>query len=182
MSVVWTVIAGVLVALAGICLGDLASEEIRGRLDQLPRALIRLATHRVLGEVRDDLIDEWSAELYEILHGAEALPVTRLVRGVRFTLGLLWTAPEIGHQLNSRDTPTADPTPTLNPAVARVLATPTASTSSGPPGGPTVRRMLVGSRLRRLRMEAGLSREEAGARIRASEWKIHRLENGQVGR
>ena len=50
-----------------------------------------------------------------------------------------------------------------------------------PPGGPTVRRMLVGSRLRRLRMEAGLSREEAGARIRASEWKIHRLENGQVG-
>jgi DNA-binding XRE family transcriptional regulator len=50
-----------------------------------------------------------------------------------------------------------------------------------PPGGPTVRRMLVGSRLRRLRMEAGLSREEAAARIRASEWKIHRLENGQVG-
>jgi len=48
-------------------------------------------------------------------------------------------------------------------------------------GGPTVRRMLVGSRLRRLRTEAGLTREEAGARIRASEWKIHRLENGQVG-
>ncbi|HEX8861433.1 MAG TPA: helix-turn-helix transcriptional regulator, partial [Actinomycetes bacterium] len=41
--------------------------------------------------------------------------------------------------------------------------------------------MLVGSRLRRLRTEAGLTREEAGARIRASEWKIHRLENGQVG-
>jgi hypothetical protein len=27
----------------------------------------------------------------------------------------------------------------------------------------------------------GLSREEAGEAIRASEWKIHRLENGQVG-
>ncbi len=50
-----------------------------------------------------------------------------------------------------------------------------------PPGGPTVRRMLVGSRLRRLRMEAGISREQAGEAIRASEWKIHRLENGQVG-
>jgi DNA-binding XRE family transcriptional regulator len=49
------------------------------------------------------------------------------------------------------------------------------------PGGPTVRRMLVGSRLRRLRMEAGISREQAGEAIRASEWKIHRLENGQVG-
>jgi DNA-binding XRE family transcriptional regulator len=50
-----------------------------------------------------------------------------------------------------------------------------------PGGGPTVRRMLVGAHLRRLRTERGLSREEAGAAIRASEWKIHRLENGQVG-
>jgi transcriptional regulator with XRE-family HTH domain len=47
--------------------------------------------------------------------------------------------------------------------------------------GPTVRRMLVGAQLRRLRTEAGVSREEAGEAIRASEWKIHRLENGQVG-
>ena len=51
----------------------------------------------------------------------------------------------------------------------------------GPGTGPTVRRMLVGAQLRRLRIEAGLSREEAGEAIRASEWKIHRLENGQVG-
>jgi transcriptional regulator with XRE-family HTH domain len=51
----------------------------------------------------------------------------------------------------------------------------------GPGTGPTVRRMLVGAQLRRLRTEAGISREEAGEAIRASEWKIHRLENGQVG-
>jgi Domain of unknown function (DUF5753)/Helix-turn-helix domain len=51
----------------------------------------------------------------------------------------------------------------------------------GTGGGPTVRRMLVGSQLRRLRTEAGISREQAGEAIRASEWKIHRLENGQVG-
>jgi transcriptional regulator with XRE-family HTH domain len=44
-----------------------------------------------------------------------------------------------------------------------------------------VRRMLVGAQLRRLRTDMGLSREEAGEAIRASEWKIHRLENGQVG-
>jgi DNA-binding XRE family transcriptional regulator len=48
-------------------------------------------------------------------------------------------------------------------------------------GGPTVQRMLVGARLRRLRTELGLSRDEAAQAIRASEWKIHRLENGQVG-
>ena len=48
-------------------------------------------------------------------------------------------------------------------------------------GGPTVQRMLVGAKLRRLRTDLGLSREEAAEVIRASEWKIHRLENGQVG-
>jgi transcriptional regulator with XRE-family HTH domain len=47
--------------------------------------------------------------------------------------------------------------------------------------GPTVRRMLVGAKLRRLRTDIGLSREEAAQAIRASAWKIHRLENGQVG-
>src|SRR6266540_6904131 len=41
--------------------------------------------------------------------------------------------------------------------------------------------MLVGAQLRRLRTDKGLSREQAGEAIRASEWKIHRLENGQVG-
>jgi transcriptional regulator with XRE-family HTH domain len=41
--------------------------------------------------------------------------------------------------------------------------------------------MLIGARLRRLRTEMGLTREEAAEAIRASEWKIHRLENGQVG-
>ena len=48
-------------------------------------------------------------------------------------------------------------------------------------GGPTVQRLLVGAKLRRLRTELGLTREEAAEAIRASEWKIHRLENGQVG-
>src|ERR671931_2826616 len=54
-------------------------------------------------------------------------------------------------------------------------------TEAQPGGGPTVRRMLVGSRLRQLRTERGISREQAGEAIRGSEWKIHRLENGQVG-
>jgi hypothetical protein len=44
-----------------------------------------------------------------------------------------------------------------------------------------VQRLLVGAKLRRLRTDMGLSREEAALAIRASEWKIHRLENGQVG-
>ena len=48
------------------------------------------------------------------------------------------------------------------------------------PGGPTVRRILVGAQLRRLRESRGLTREAAGYRIRASESKISRLELGRV--
>jgi transcriptional regulator with XRE-family HTH domain len=54
-------------------------------------------------------------------------------------------------------------------------------TEAQPGGGAIVRRMLVGAQLRRLRLEAGLTREQAAEAIRASAWKLHRLENGQVG-
>jgi transcriptional regulator with XRE-family HTH domain len=50
-----------------------------------------------------------------------------------------------------------------------------------PGGGPTVGRMMIGSTLRRLRTEKGITRDEAANAIRATAWKIHRLENGQVG-
>jgi transcriptional regulator with XRE-family HTH domain len=44
----------------------------------------------------------------------------------------------------------------------------------------TVLRMLLGSRLRRLREAAGITPEDAGYEIRASRSKISRLENGRV--
>ena len=44
-----------------------------------------------------------------------------------------------------------------------------------------MRRMQLGARLRALRRAAGLSREEAGHPIRASESKISRMELGRVG-
>lgn len=48
------------------------------------------------------------------------------------------------------------------------------------PGGPTVRRILLGAQLRRLREEKSITREEAGDAIRGSESKISRLELGRV--
>jgi transcriptional regulator with XRE-family HTH domain len=51
----------------------------------------------------------------------------------------------------------------------------------GQGGGSTVRRIQLGSRLRALRLARGLSREEAGHPIRASESKISRMELGRVG-
>jgi len=88
------------IALVGPALiGDLVSEEIRNRLDRLPHGLIRLATRRLPMGVRRELTEEWSAELHEILRGAEALPITRLFRGTHYALGLLRTAPGIGRAL-----------------------------------------------------------------------------------
>jgi transcriptional regulator with XRE-family HTH domain len=48
-------------------------------------------------------------------------------------------------------------------------------------GGSTVRRMQLGARLRALRQAKGLTREQAGHPIRASESKISRMELGRVG-
>ena len=50
-----------------------------------------------------------------------------------------------------------------------------------PGGGSMVRRILLGSQLRRLREAKGISREAAGYHIRASESKISRMELGRVG-
>ncbi|GAA2435527.1 helix-turn-helix transcriptional regulator [Actinomadura vinacea] len=53
-------------------------------------------------------------------------------------------------------------------------------TPETPGTGSTVRRILLGSQLRRLREAKGVSRQEAGYVIRASESKISRLELGRV--
>ncbi|GAA4555356.1 helix-turn-helix transcriptional regulator [Planotetraspora kaengkrachanensis] len=54
--------------------------------------------------------------------------------------------------------------------------------SIDPPGsGSTVRRIMLGASLRRLREAQGLTREVAGFHIRASESKISRMELGRVG-
>lgn len=47
--------------------------------------------------------------------------------------------------------------------------------------GPTARRMILGTQLRRLREAAGISRATAAYEIRASESKISRMELGRVG-
>lgn len=53
--------------------------------------------------------------------------------------------------------------------------------AGGSVGGPTVLRILLGGQLRRLRESRGVSREQAGWEIRASESKLSRMENGRVG-
>jgi transcriptional regulator with XRE-family HTH domain len=57
----------------------------------------------------------------------------------------------------------------------------TAQTDGGSATGPTVLRILLGSQLRKLREAKGVTRENAGWEIRASESKISRMELGRVG-
>ena len=68
----------------------------------------------------------------------------------------------------------------VNAQPARSQATPPTSRPEQH-DGPTVSRIVLGTQLRRLREEAGITREAAGNAIRASHAKISRLELGRVG-
>ncbi len=76
-------------------------EELRGRLGRMPHAVLRLAIRRLPTEVRQSAENEWQAELHHILRRTEGLPVTRLVSGVLYALGLLRTARRIGRELRT---------------------------------------------------------------------------------
>ncbi|MEV2277838.1 hypothetical protein AB0I72_19860 [Nocardiopsis sp. NPDC049922] len=92
---------GALCALGGLFLGvcsDMISEEMRTRLDRLPQALVRLAARRLPEEIRDDMAREWLAELHVVLHGADAVPVTRLVKGVAYGFSLFVSARKFGRE------------------------------------------------------------------------------------
>jgi hypothetical protein len=95
-----TALAWTALSLLGVflfaALGDLVSEEIRGWLDLAPRGVLRLATRRIDPELRESIYeDEWLPDLMYYLRGAEARPITRLVRGTTFAFGLLLAAPGI---------------------------------------------------------------------------------------
>jgi hypothetical protein len=91
-------ILGLLAALAATALGDVVSEKVRDRLDCLPRAILRLAARRLDPELRESFYgDEWLPELTYILRGGESRPVTRLVHGTRYAMGILVTAPRIAN-------------------------------------------------------------------------------------
>ena len=80
-------------------LGAMCEQEIETRIGRLPNALIRLAALRLPRDVRSDLADEWKAELDFIVSGTDGLPVTRLLRGLRFAASLLRVAPSVAHEL-----------------------------------------------------------------------------------
>jgi lipopolysaccharide/colanic/teichoic acid biosynthesis glycosyltransferase len=101
MRIAWAFVIGLMGTLVTAVVGDLFSEEARTRLERLPAAVIRFAGRWLPAEVRDEWTDEWLAELAYILRGTESLPITQLVRGTRFALGHLRSAPAIGRELGT---------------------------------------------------------------------------------
>jgi hypothetical protein len=85
----WAVLAivGGLFVLAG---SDLVSEELRGWLDLAPRAVLRLAAVQLRAGQRKKILEEvWIPDLMYVLRGKESRPITRLIRGMWFAVGLL---------------------------------------------------------------------------------------------
>jgi hypothetical protein len=78
----------------------MVQDEIRGRLGQVPYALIRLAVSRVPRDLRDDLGDEWRSEVAGILKAAEDVPVTGLVHAAWFAVGLLLRSAAVAREFS----------------------------------------------------------------------------------
>jgi hypothetical protein len=97
MTKLGLLVFGALAAVFGTVVGDLVSEEIRRRLDQVPRHLVRVAARRLPPASRAERVEEWCAEIDAILarRGATRLPITRLVIGVRFAAGLFAAVPSM---------------------------------------------------------------------------------------
>ena len=92
---------GLLAGLAMTVLSDMASEEIRDRLDHLPHAILRLAARRLNPRQRATIYqDEWLPELTYILKGAETRPITRLITGASYAFGILASARSISRRVD----------------------------------------------------------------------------------
>ncbi len=121
MNALWGVLIGVVIFAAGAAAGDMVSEEVRTRLDEVPMTLVRLAARRAGADVSADLLDEWQGELYEILRGAEAKPITRLWKGLRFSVGLIVAAPAVGRALRRQPVPSSGSSTVLRARRALVI-------------------------------------------------------------
>lgn len=105
MSGLWVAVLllmGIAIGVVKAAVGDMIQEEARTRLGRIPFALIRIATLRVPPGLRDDLAAEWNAELGFLLTGTDGMPVTRLLRGIRYSAGFLLSARKITDALRPR--------------------------------------------------------------------------------
>jgi transcriptional regulator with XRE-family HTH domain len=168
-----SLLAGSIGALAAGLLMNLATKEAEGWLFRVPPWLLRLASHRVPAAVRDDLYEEWTAELQIILRDTADRPLTRLVRGTQYALGFLLTSRQIARALG----PARSAGPADNVATTVIDIAPL---TVRPKPGPTVRRRRLGSELRRLREAHSFKLEDAADRLGLAPSTLSRIETGRA--
>jgi DNA-binding transcriptional MerR regulator len=107
MSAGLAIVALVMLAVMMVrgAVNTMCREEIETRIGRIPDALIRLAAARLPRQARDDLTGEWRAELDFILRDTDGLPVTRLLRGMRYAIGLLRVSPGTASELSGSGKP-----------------------------------------------------------------------------
>jgi Restriction endonuclease len=99
LSAIW-VFLSLVSAVVVAALGELVSDEIRARLDLIPLALLAAVGRRLPASERAGLYEQaWLPELHHILRGDQATPITRLIHGTRFAIGLWLVAPRICREL-----------------------------------------------------------------------------------
>lgn len=78
----------------------LVNDELRGWLERLPHGILRLAAGRLSTAERSALYEaEWLPELSYILKAAGERPITRLVLGTKFSVGILLASRRIERSL-----------------------------------------------------------------------------------
>lgn len=81
-------------------LKNMIAKETETRLERLPYAILQLARRRLPAEHRETIHDEeWLPELLAIVRETDGLPITRLLRGVDFAIGLLFNASRVSEVL-----------------------------------------------------------------------------------
>ena len=104
MSFAWLILVAIgLASFIRVAASEIIQEEAKTRLAHLPATLIRLAVTRLPKEARDDTAAEWLAELDSVLRDTDGLPLTRLLVGTRYAMGLLWAAGGIARELTEEE-------------------------------------------------------------------------------
>jgi hypothetical protein len=89
------IIAALLATLSGL-IGD----EVRGWLDLVPRAILRLVATRLPADQRQAIYnEEWLPELTFELNKAQGRPITRLVRGTWYAVSMTRAVDQVGRIL-----------------------------------------------------------------------------------
>jgi hypothetical protein len=116
-------LAALIIVVLGKVLGELVTDEVRGWIDRFPSGILRFAAAQLPPSQRETVYkDEWSPALASSVRGTEARPLTRLVKGMVFSIGRLifvWRSP--GDVTSTSLTPIVSGAPVSQPLSAYYL-------------------------------------------------------------